>query len=294
MSIVITGASGNLARAVTRLLLDKHGVAPRDLLLVTRSPERLSDIAERGAQVRQGDFDRPDELPAAFAGGERVLLISADRLGVRIRQHTAAVNAAKAAGVRHIAYTSYVNTDVKGNPSAIAPEHLATERAIRDAGLAYTFLRNSIYAEVQAPDAAAASATGRLVTNAGDGRCAYVSRDDCAAVAAVVLAEGATHENTIYEVTGPELLDAPALAALYAEVGARPVEPVLVDDAAFAQGLVEHAGMPQAVAESYATFGAAIRGGFLDVRTDVVERLTGRAPRRLGEVLEQHAAAARM
>jgi NAD(P)H dehydrogenase (quinone) len=291
MSTVITGASGQLGRRVVELLLDAHDIAPSDLILVTRSPDRLSDVAERGAQVRAGDFDDPESLPAAFAGGERMLLISADQIGQRIRQHTGAVDAARAVGITHIAYTSFVNTDVGDNPAAIAPEHRATEEAIRAAGLISTFLRNSIYAEVQTADAAAALATGRLVTNAGDGRAAYVSRDDCAAVAAAVLADPSAHENATYDVTGADLLDARALAALYAEIGGKPVEPLLVDDATFTQGLVEHAGMPQPVAEAYATFGAAIRAGQLDVRTDVVERLTGRAPRTLRAVLEQHVAA---
>jgi NAD(P)H dehydrogenase (quinone) len=291
MSTVITGASGHLGRRVVELLLDEHGIAPSELILVTRSPDRLSDFAERGAQVRAGDFDEPEGLPAAFAGGERMLLISADQIGQRIRQHTAAVDAARAAGITHIAYTSFLNTDVDDNPAAIAPEHRATEEAIRTAGLISTFLRNSIYAEVQTGDAAAALATGRLVTNAGEGRAAYVSRDDCAAVAAAVLADPSAHENAIYDVTGPDPLDARALAALYAEIGGKPVEPLLVDDATFTPGLVEHAGMPQPVAEAYATFGAAIRAGLLDVRTDVVERLTGHAPRTPHEVLEQQAAA---
>jgi NAD(P)H dehydrogenase (quinone) len=292
MSTVITGASGHLGRRVVQLLLDEHGIAPSDLILVTRSPDRVSDFAERGVQVRAGDFDHPQELPAAFADGERMLLISADQIGQRIRQHTGAVHAAKAAGITHIAYTSFLNTDVDDNPAAIAPEHRATEEAIRAADLTFTFLRNSIYAEVQTNDAAAADATGRLVTNAGEGRAAYVSRDDCAAVAAAVLADPSAHENASYDVTGPDLLDAPALAALYGEVGGKHVQSVLVDDDAFAEGLVQHAGMPQPVADVYATFGAAIRTGLLDVRTDAVERLTGRAPRSLREVLEQHTAAA--
>ena len=291
MSTVITGASGHLARRVVELLLDEHGIAPSDLILVTRSPDRLSDVAGRGAEVRHRDFDDPQSLPAAFAGGERMLLISADQIGQRIRQHSGAVKAAKAAGITHIAYTSFLNTDVDYNPAAIAPEHSATEEAIRAAGLTSTFLRNSIYAELQAGEAAAALATGRLVTNAGEGRTAYVSRDDCAAVAAAVLADPSAHGNATYDVTGPYLLDARALAELYAEIGGKPVELLPVDDATFTQGLVEHAGMPQPLAEIYATFGAAIRAGLLDVRTDVVERLTGRPPRSLRDVLEQQTAA---
>jgi NAD(P)H dehydrogenase (quinone) len=220
-----------------------------------------------------------------------MLLISADQIGQRVPQHTNAIDAARAAGITHIAYTSFLNTDVDDNPAAIAPEHRATEEAIRAAGLTSTFLRNSIYAEVQAGDAAAALATGWLVTNAGEGRTAYVSRDDCAAVAAAVLADAAAHENATYDVTGPDLLDARALAALYAEIGSKPVDSLPVDDATFTQGLVEHAGMPQPLAETYASFGAAIRAGHLDVRTDIVERLTGRAPRTLREVLVEEPAA---
>jgi NAD(P)H dehydrogenase (quinone) len=291
MSTLVTGASGNLGRRVVELLLDEHGFAASDLILVTRNPDRLSELAARGAQVRAGDFNRPDDLAAAFAGAERMLLISADEIGQRIRQHTNAVDAAKAAGIAHVVYTSFLNTDAGANPAAIAPEHLATEEAIRAAGLTYTFLRNSIYAEVQIPDAAAALATGKLVTNAGEGRAAYVSREDCAAVAAAVLADPTAHQNAVYDVTGPDLLDAPALAAIYAEVGGKPVEPILVDDAAFAQGLVEHAGLPQPVADAYATFGTAIRAGLLDVQTDVVERVTSRTPRSLRDVLAEHAAA---
>src|SRR5688572_20348666 len=158
MSTIISGASGHLGRRVVELLLDEHGIAPRDLILVTRNPDRLGDFAKRGAHVRAGDFDHPDGLPKAFGGGERMLLISAEQIGERIRQHTHAVNAAKAAGITHVIYTSFLNTDADDNPAAIAPEHRATEEAIRAAGLTHTFLRNSIYAEVQINDAAAALA----------------------------------------------------------------------------------------------------------------------------------------
>ena len=122
------------------------------------------------------------------------------------------------------------------------------------------------------------------MTNAGDGRTALVTREDCARVAAAVLL-GDGHEGQAYDVTGPEALSADDLAAIYSEVGGKPVEVVHVDDAAYAAGLVEHAGMPQAVAEIYATFGAATRTGALSAQTDVVERLTGRAPGTVRELL---------
>jgi NAD(P)H dehydrogenase (quinone) len=276
MSIVITGASGHLGRRVAELVLEQTS----DVILATRSPEALSGL---GADVRHADFDDPGSLEAAFAGGSRLLLISLPAIGARVPQQLAAVAAAARAGVRHVAYTSIVNPGPE-NPAAVAVEHRQTEDAIRDSGLAWTFLRNSIYADLQPMSAAAALATGQLVTNTGDGRTAYITREDCAAVAAAVLL-GEGHEGQAYDVTGPEALSADDLAGLYGELGGKPVEVIQVDDAAYAAGLVEHAGMPPALAEIYATFGAATRNGALSARTDVVERLTGRAPGSVRELL---------
>jgi NAD(P)H dehydrogenase (quinone) len=281
MSIVITGASGQLGRRVAELVLEQTS----DVVLATRSPEALAGFAERGAQVRHGDFDDPASLDAAFAGGERLLLVSANVIGTRVAQHLRAIDAAVRAGVRHVLYTSIVNPGPE-NAAAVAVEHRETEEALRASGLAWTFLRNNIYADLQPQSAAAAIASGQLVTNAGDGRTGYVTREDCAAVAAAALLSDG-HEGQAYDVTGPETVSAADLAALFSELGGSPVEVVNVDDAAFAAGLVEHAGMPQAMAEVYATFGAATRDGVLDVQTDVVERLTGRAPQSLRALLEE-------
>jgi len=275
MTIVISGASGQLGRRTAQFLSDLD-----DVVLVTRTPDAVADL---GAEVRHGDFDQPDTLPAAFAGGDVLLLVSLPTIGARVEQHKAAIAAAAEAGIRRIAYTSIVNPGPE-NPAVVAAEHRATEEAILASGLEYTFLRNNIYADLQHASAQAAIDSGRLVTNAGDGRTGYVTREDCAAVAAAVL-RGDGHANQIYDVTGPETLDANDLAALYSELGGKPIEVVHVDDAAYAAGLVEHAGMPQAVAEAYATFGAATRAGVLDVCTDVVERLTGRKPTSLRTLL---------
>ncbi len=276
MSLVITGASGQLGRRVAELVVEQTS----DVILVTRTPETLSGL---GGDVRRADFDDPASLDAAFAGGSRLLLVSLPTIGARVPQHIAAIGAAVRAGVGAIAYTSIVNPGPE-NPSAVAAEHLQTEEAMRASGVAWTFLRNSIYADLQPRGAAAALATGQLVTNAGDGRTAYVTREDCARVAAAVLL-GDGHDGQAYDVTGPEALSAADLAALYSEFGGKPVEVVQVDDATYAAGLVEHAGMPAAMAEIYATFGAATRSGALSARTDVVERLTGRVPGTVRELL---------
>jgi NAD(P)H dehydrogenase (quinone) len=260
---------------------------PRELVLVTRTPDAAAALAAPGVMVRYGDFDEPASLPAAFAGGERMLLISATDLERRAEQHRAAIRAAAEAGVRHVIYASALSPEPP-NPAVVAPSHHATEQALAASGLAWTFLRNSLYAEYQAPEAGAALASGKLTHNRGDGRIAYVSREDCAAVAAAVLA-GEGHEGAVYEVTGPEAFTASELAALYAELGGRPVEAVALDDERFVAGLVGEAAADDHLrygAELVASFGRSIREGFMASCTDTVARLSGRAPRTLRQVLE--------
>jgi NAD(P)H dehydrogenase (quinone) len=282
MTVAVTGASGHLGRKVADLLLDR--LDPAGIVLLTRTPEALAAYAERGAAVRRADFDDPAALVDAFAGVDRALLISAVEIGRRVAQHRAAIDAAKAAGVRHVLYTSVPNPG-PDNPAGVGPDHHATEEALRASGLAWTFLRNNLYAEHQVATVAEAIAEGRLVTSAGDGRTAYVSRDDCAAAAAAVLATDG-HEGLAYEITGPAAIGADDLAALAAELGGRPVDVVRLDDAAAIAGMVA-AGLPETVARLYASFDAAARGGFLDSVSTVVKDLTGRPPRSLREVLSE-------
>jgi NAD(P)H dehydrogenase (quinone) len=281
MSFVITGASGNLGRRTAELLLDQ--VDPTEVLLVTRTPDALSDLAARGAVVRHGDFNEPSELPAAFAGGERMLIISGDDIGARTAQHIAAIEAAKAAGVGHVAYTSIVNP-VDDNPAAVVPSHKATEEALAASGLGWTFLRNGLYSEFRIDEAAMAKDNGSFHHNLGDGQTAYVSRDDCAAAAAAVLSGGSEHDGQIYNITGPALLGAAELAELYGRVGGTPVEAINVPDDGLIQGMIG-AGLPEFVAGLIASFGTAIRGGYLNERSDAVEKLTGRPPVTLESVL---------
>ncbi len=278
-TIAVTGASGHFGRHVAELLLER-GLEP---VLVTRDPSRLDDLAARGADVRQGDFADQEGLRVALHGVDRLLLISTDVVGpARVALQTGAVEAARAAGVGHVIYTSLPRPD-EDNPAGVAPDHRATEQAILASGLHWTFLRNNLYADLQIPAAAQAAATGQLVTNSGDGAVAYVARADCAAAAAAVLADDG-HERAIYDITGSEAIDAVGLAALFGEVGGRQVEVVAVDDEAFVAGLIA-VGLPAAAAELYASFGAAAREGWLDGVTTTVADLTGHRPASLREVL---------
>jgi NAD(P)H dehydrogenase (quinone) len=283
MSIVITGASGHLGRATAGMVLERMPAS--EVILTTRHPEEISDLAARGAEVREADFERPETLVGAFEGGEKLLLISTDAVGARVDQQRAAIEAAGEAVIRHVIYTSYLNP-VEDNPAAVTADHRETEAVLRESGLAWTALRNGLYAEYQVPAGAQAIATGRLVHNNGDGETAYVSREDCAAAAAAVLStEG--HEGEAYDITGPRPLSQDDVAALLSEVSGRPVEAVSVDDEEFVQGLAA-SGMPEPAARSIATFGRAIREGFISEASGAVENLTGRPPRSLREVFEAH------
>ncbi len=115
MSVIVTGASGQFGRAAAERLITL--IPPSELILTTRRPEQLADLAAKGAQVRFADFDDPASLATAFAGGTKMLLISTARAGSRLQQHKNAVEAGKGAGVSHIAYTSFVNARKPGNPS---------------------------------------------------------------------------------------------------------------------------------------------------------------------------------
>ena len=287
MSLIVTGASGQLGRKVAELLLER--VDPAQLVLITRRPESLDDLAARGATVRAGDFDDPASLEAAFAGGERLLLISTDAIGRRVQQHQNAIDAAQGAGVRHIAYTSIPNPTAE-NPALVADDHERTEQALSASGLAWTALRNALYAEFRVPEAQQAIASGTFAHNQGDGRSAYVSRADCAAAAAAVLTGGPEHDGKAYDITGPELLGGADLARLYAEAGGSPVQVHALDDDAFIAGLAQ-AGLPGEVVTLLASFGEAVRIGALDQLSGDVEALTGRAPVSVASVLEQGLAA---
>ena len=281
--LAVAGASGQLGRGVVAELLER--VPAAELRLLTRTPERLDHLAAHGADVRRADLDEPDALPDALAGVRGLLLISTDALDRRVTQHRDAISAAVAAGVERVIYTSVVSP-VEGNPAAVVESHRQTEEDLRAAGCAWTLLRNNLYAEYQAPELEAAQATGQVLHNRGDGTAAYVSRLDCSAVAAAVLAEDG-HDGQAYDVTGPEALSAADLAALYGELAGRPVEAVAVDDDTFIAALAgeDADGHMQYGARLVASFGRGIREGWFADVSDVVERLTGRPPRSVREVL---------
>lgn len=295
--IIVTGASGQFGHAAAKSLLER--VPAEDLILLSRTTDKLAEFAEAGASVRPADFDDPASLGPAMEGGERMLLISTVRVGSRVEQHTAAVEAARAAGVKHVVYTSLLGVRTPGNPSVEGYDHIATERMIEASGLAWTFLRNSLYAEAVATAMAIpALQAGHKPENAGDGRVPIVCRDDCVATAVAVLTQEG-HADTALDVTGPELWTLPDAMALIAQMAGKPIEIERVDDEGMfayfdslgvprrASDVVPDGPIPWA-SEGMVTFGQSIREGFMDVEAHDVARVTGRQPRTLRSVLEQY------
>lgn len=295
--IIVTGASGSFGHAAAEMLLEK--CAPQDLIFLSRTPARLQDFADRGASVRAADFDDVSTLAAAMDGGERMLLISTARVGSRVGQHRNAVEAAVAGGVRHIVYTSVIAADEAGNPAVVKHEHRATEEIIEASGAAWTFLRDSQYAEAIAlAMAIPAIQMGTKPDNCGDGKVGFVSRDDCVATAVGVLTQDG-HANQAYTLTGPELISIPEAMAMVSELSGKPITVEPVSDAGMfayfdSLGVPRHASdiVPDGPipwsSDDMVTFGQSIREGFFAKLTDVVERISGNKPRSLRDVMIQH------
>jgi NAD(P)H dehydrogenase (quinone) len=297
--IAITGASGQYGRSATDKLIAMGRAS--DLILMTRSPDKLADRAAQGCDVRYGDYDKPETLPAAFAGADRLLLISGTRVGARVVQHGAAIDAAVAASVRHLAYTSFIGIDDEANPAEVRHDHIQTERLIKASGLEWTMLRDAHYADAMIVMAGPGTmASGQWISNAGEGREAMVWRDDCVACAVAVMT-GEGHAGQTYNITGPELQTFAEVAALMSAITGHAIAYVATDDAG-QYAMFDAMGIPrrpvddQAVggipwnSDDMVTFGQAIREGFLEVCTDDVERLTGRPARSVRQMIEENAA----
>lgn len=225
--IVISGASGQLGGLVVRELLAR-GIPASDLILVSRTPEKLEEFKKLGAATRFGDFTKPESLPTAYAGGTKLLLISIGfDAGPRPEAHKRAVDAAVAAGVKHIVYTSFVALS-KGDRTGLATDHYQTEEIIKQGGVAWTMLRNSIYANILVPQAAKMIADGKATVSDSDFRIGYVTREDCAAAAAAALATSG-HENKVYDITGPELIGPREIAAAASAVTGKHIELVTAE-----------------------------------------------------------------
>lgn len=294
MTILITGASGQYGRSATDKLIARGRA--RDLVLLTRNPAKLADRTAAGCEVRYGDFDHPASLAAAMAGVDTMLLISGTRVGKRVVQHKAAIDAAAAAGVRHIMYTSVVGIS-PDNPAIVVRDHGPTEDLIKASGCAWTILRDQHYADAMIVNMGPnVIRSGQWLTSTAGGREALVWREDCVESAVAVLT-GSGHQGKTYNITGPELLNFADITRMLTELVGREVKLTETTDEGMyamfdAMGIPREPVDDQVVAgipwnsNDMVTFEASIRGGFFSVISNDVEKLTGHKPRSVRQLIE--------
>ena len=270
MKLLVTGTTGKLGKKVVDALLKT--VPANQLAVSVRNPEKAEGLRARGVEVRQGDFDVPETLDSAFAGIDRLLIISADGDNeTRIRQHANAVAAAERAGVKLIVYTSLANAQESTN--LFAPTHKATEAAIKKTGIPYSFLRNNWYLENEISGIQGVLAGAPWVTSAGNGTVGWALQQDYAEAAAAVLS-GNGHENTTYELSGKPLTQEELTTALGIALG-KEVSVEQVDDATYAE-IMKNAGVPEFIIPLLVDIQRSIREGSLDFESNDFEKLLGR------------------
>jgi NAD(P)H dehydrogenase (quinone) len=277
MTYAVTGATGQLGRLVVEKLKAKVGAA--EVVALARSPDKG---AELGVTVRAFDYSKPETLAAALAGVDRLLLISSSEIGQRASQHKAVIDAAKAAGVRRIVYTSLLHAD--HSPLSLAPEHVETEADLKASGLAATILRNGWYHENSTASAKGAVAAGALIGASGDGRISGASRADFADAAVVALTDDA-HAGKIYELAGDASYSRADIAAEIARLSGKPIRYQNLPEADYARALASY-GLPPAFAEALANWDTHIARGVLVDETRALSRLIGRPTTPLAAAVE--------
>jgi NAD(P)H dehydrogenase (quinone) len=277
--IVVTAATGKLGVHVVEALLAK--VPAKEIAVVVRHPEKAKAFADRGVEVRRGDYAEPASLAEAFRAGDKVLLISSSEVGQRAVQHGNVLAAAQAAKVGLLVYTSILRGE--RSKLALAAEHIATEAAVRASGLPYVFLRNGWYLENYTENLASALAHGVLLGSAGEGRIAAASRADFAAAAVAVLTgEGPT--NAVYELAGDASFSMRELAAAVATEFGKEVAYQDLPAAEYEAALVGF-GVPAPFAHILADADAGIAEGELDDASHALSQLIGRPTETLAALL---------
>ncbi len=283
-TLLVTGAAGKLGRLTIETLI---GVTTDKIVAGSRDPAKLADLAARGVETRRIDFDDPASLASGFAGVDRLLIISSDALDRRLEQQQRAVAAAKAAGVKHIVYTSMPKPE-PGSAIVFAGDHYGTEQAIKASGVPYTILRVSWYQETLLMGLPNALKGGQWFSAAGQGKVSHVAREDAARAAAAALA-ATGDESATYDITSDEAFTTEEIAALAAKATGKPLKVVPVSDEQLIEGLKAH-GVPAPMAAFIACFDTNTRLGGTATPTDAVKKLTGRTPRRLETYLVEHRA----
>jgi uncharacterized protein YbjT (DUF2867 family) len=274
--IGVCGATGQLGGRVARRLADA-GIVQR---LVVRDAGRAPRVP--GAEVAEAEYGDPEAVRRALSGVETVLMVSASETPDRVGRHRAFVDAAVAAGVRHLVYTSFVGAA----PDAVftlARDHWATEEHIRASGLGFTFLRDNLYADFLT---FLVGDDGVIRGPAGDGRAAVVAQDDIAEVAVAVLRDPGAHAGRTYDLTGPQALGLAEIAATITEVTGRKVS---FHDESIAEAYASRAvyGAPDWQVDAWVSTYTSVASGELSTVSAAVQELTGHPATSLAELLSR-------
>ena len=282
-TILVTGASGHLGQLILTDLIKNYS---GKIIAGSRNTEKLSAFKAKGVEVRKIDFDNAETLSEGFKGVDKLMLISTDALavpGLRLKQHVNAVNAAKAAGVKEIIYTSLPNADKAS--IFFAPDHFGTEEAIRKSGLRFTILRNNWYDQNLLHSLGQAVKSGELVSSTEKGKVGFITREDCARVAAGVLVKGG-FVNQVIDVTGENSYSDDDVAKILSEVTGKNVKHVNISEEALREHLTS-AKLPPFVVDLFVTYERSVRKNELDVTNSLVKEITGAHPQNLKSFLAE-------
>lgn len=278
--IVVTGANGQLGQLVIKELLQRIPAA--SIVAAVRNPEASGELIKQGVQVRHADYDQPETLTAAFAGADKVLLISSNAIGQRVAQHQAVIQAAEQTGIKLLAYTSILHCDQ--SPMQLADEHKATEALLNASSVGSVLLRNGWYSENYTMNIPAVLDMQTLYGCAAEGRFASASRQDYATAAATVL----TSENQagkVYELAGDSSFDLSEFAAQLSQQSDKQISYQNLSEQDFTQGLVK-AGLPEGFASILANAESGAAEGWLFDDSKALQALIGRPTTTIADTIK--------
>lgn len=281
--ILVTGATGQFGRATLEFLVQR--VPAAELAGLARDPAKAADLAAQGIAIRPGDYEDYPSLVRALQGVDKVLLVSAVAFTDRLAQHTNVINAAQEAGVKQVVYTSIQRQHDAPLVPGVSESDLKTEQRLRESGLTYTILNNTLYADsLPLFLGSQVLTTGvQVPVQPGEGRVSYATRRDLAEAAATVLTQPG-HENRAYTLTGAEAPAFSEVAELLSQLKGGPVAYVPLTPAAYAQHLASE-GLPQPLAEYLTHWAEAFNQGMCSTTDPALERLLGRRPTALKDFL---------
>ena len=285
--ILVTGATGHFGKSTIDFLL-KNGTSATNIVALVRAEEKAAELKSKGVAVRVGDYDNYASLVNAFKGVEKLLFVSGSDIQTRLGQHKNVVTAAKEAGVKHMVYTSFQGkNETETSPLwIVAQSHLETEAWLKESGIAYTILKNTLYMDfVPAFLGEKVLETGLIYLPAGNGKAGAVLRAEMAEATANILASS-NHAGKIYQFTNSEAFSYQEVAGYLSDITGRTINYISPTADAYAQTLAAH-GVPNEFIGVFSAFAVAQALGELDLVGSDLEQLLGRKPTSVKTFLNQ-------